>query len=166
MKTIYLSAKMKYLSKRCAYKKVESKKITMSKLYNFLLFIMKNRFRFLLGLSFFYFQCVFNLNAQTPIYAGASTNVGLSSTSGTVNKPGGTVAGDLLIAVFSLEKGSAVNLTFSGWTKLTEQNNGTDVGLESYYKIAGTSEPSSYSFTFSTSGNWCASLSRITGAHP
>ncbi|PCI93680.1 MAG: hypothetical protein COB15_15995, partial [Flavobacteriales bacterium] len=127
---------------------------------------MKNRFRFLLGLSFFYFQCVFNLNAQTPIYAGASTNVGLSSTSGIVNKPGGTVAGDLLIAVFSLEKGSDVNLTFTGWTKLTEQNNGTDVGLESYYKIAGTSEPSSYSFTFSTSGNWCASLSRITGAHP
>lgn len=62
----------------------------------------------------------------------------------TINKPTGTASGDLLIAVI----GGTKSTTPSGWTQLADVDTGSSsVGhAYVYYKIAGGSEPSSYTF--------------------
>ena len=63
----------------------------------------------------------------------------------TINKPAGVQAGDLLI--FSASTGEDNNTwsTLSGWTELKDPNTPPNHVVAA--KIAGSSEPSSYSFT-------------------
>ncbi|MER5420321.1 hypothetical protein [Streptosporangium roseum] len=80
---------------------------------------------------------------------------GASSGTLTVNKPAGVVAGDILIARASDSGGTLANLgTPTGgdtWQLLTSRD---DTGLKSklFWKVAGSSEPSSYAFSFRTFG--------------
>lgn len=90
------------------------------------------------------------------------------NTSPSIARPSGVEAGDLLVVAFILEKGSGVNISggLTGWNQILITNNGSDFGMHSYYKIAGSSEPANYSFTLSTSGKWIVTMSRISGADP
>lgn len=84
--------------------------------------------------------------------------IGLSSKQNTnnsstlvINKPAGTQQGDLMI-VFMCEEGS--NYTFTGdtgWTEIADQ--GSRPNLRIAYKVAGASEPSSYTFTSSNNNH-------------
>lgn len=74
------------------------------------------------------------------------------STSRSINKPTGTVEGDLLVATFAGMDGgffgSADDLTPpSGWTTVSELLVSTTDIIGMYYKIAGASEPTSYTWT-------------------
>jgi len=72
-----------------------------------------------------------------------------TSTTLTVNKP--TVAtGDLMIASIAVHGGTeaAVISAPSGWTLIASTTNDTNIALLSYYKYAGASEPSDYSWQF------------------
>jgi len=103
---------------------------------------------------------------------------GYTSTTGdannfTINKPTSTAAGDLLIVAISIEKGTEVtSLSFGGsinWI-LLESSGSTDFGMRTYYRFAGASEPTTYSFTFKKgSGNlsskYSASITRFTGVN-
>ena len=91
----------------------------------------------------------------------------------TITKPSGTVEGDLLICyVLSFGWGNFPTITtLSGWTKLIERTtdkyySGNCVGAI-YYKKAGASEPSSYTWVNGGSGNtyFNCLMMRITGAH-
>lgn len=70
----------------------------------------------------------------------------------TISKPTGTTSGDLLIAVIGGTKSS----TPSGWTQLSDvDSGGSSTGhVYVYYKIAGGSEPSSYTFNQSGSSSF------------
>lgn len=64
----------------------------------------------------------------------------------TVNKPTGTTEGDLLFAFIGGTRSGSVP---SGWTQLLSEAQGTSTGtVYLYYKFAGASEPSSYTFNF------------------
>src|SRR2546426_7243773 len=93
-------------------------------------------------------------------YNGASTGGGANKCGSgglntlTIGKPAGVVSGDLLVAAISVR--SANPSTPSGWTLVWCGNSGSSTGgttcpasstvsLAVYWKVAGTSEPSTYS---------------------
>ena len=68
----------------------------------------------------------------------------------TLTKPAGTQTGDLLVAVVAHGAGSRRSMTPpSGWTTVanTDRSNGKEVRIHAWYRVAGSSEPSSYAFT-------------------
>lgn len=65
-----------------------------------------------------------------------------------INKPTGTVEGDLMIAVLNGTQGASdANFASTGWAILYAFDNGTDSSQAVLYKVAGASEGSSYTFT-------------------
>jgi hypothetical protein len=87
----------------------------------------------------------------------ATTNNG-SGTSLTLAKPTGVVAGDVMIANIALRGGTATQFpTLSGWTNVTTpvdfEGGGAHHRCALLYKVAGASEPSSYTFTWPHSAN-------------
>lgn len=74
-----------------------------------------------------------------------------SSSSGTCNKPTNTAENDIMFAWIGLRNtyGYVINSVPSGWTLLGSQTANSDK-YYLYYKVAGSSEPSSY--TWGTSG--------------
>lgn len=83
--------------------------------------------------------------------ASASTQTPSSGTTLTINKPTGTVDGDLMIAFMLLTSGSILTWTGdTGWTEVADQNQ--KPSLRVAYKIA-SSEGSSYTFTASNTFN-------------
>lgn len=61
-----------------------------------------------------------------------------------VNKPTGTADGDLMVALMSAN-GTTSWSGATGWTEIADQ--AADAALRVAYKVAGASEPSSYTFT-------------------
>ena len=91
------------------------------------------------------------LQRNTTIFSG-----GLSSPYNMVlNKPSGTVEGDMMVAWVCGDSSARKNVTPpSGWSVIYNQSS-PDLGGSAqqfgYYKVATASEPSSYTFTFSGS---------------
>ncbi len=84
--------------------------------------------------------------------ASASTQNTATGATLVVNKPSGTLQGDLMVAVMAGGTGSTTTWTGdTGWTEVADLN--TKPSLRLAYKVAGSSEPSSYTFTASGSGN-------------
>lgn len=71
----------------------------------------------------------------------------------TINKPTGTVEGDMLIAILGINGIAATNYALSGWTSLADANDGNNYGIKIFWKIAGASEGASYGFSISTPPN-------------
>jgi len=84
------------------------------------------------------------------------------ATSIIVNKPTGTIEGDLLVAIMSTDGGALTLGAPDGWTAITN-NIGTTHTSRSWYKIAGASEPTSYTFTVSASESIVCGILRISG---
>lgn len=83
-----------------------------------------------------------------------ASQVGFDGTAGTtlvINKPTGTLEGDLMVAVMGCTGTSTKDWTgATGWTEAADQGGGAPY-LRVAYKVAGASEPSSYTFTVSVS---------------
>jgi hypothetical protein len=78
-----------------------------------------------------------------------SISVGKRSTDGftvTVNKPTGTVEGDLLIAFIAKDDDDAITGVPTGWTLIVGQAAQYQARFNCYYKIATASEPDSYTW--------------------
>jgi hypothetical protein len=71
-----------------------------------------------------------------------------ASTTLTVPKPAGVVAGDVLVSCVSLNGGTAA--TPAGWTSLASVTTLANPKVYGYYKVATASEPTSYSWTTSS----------------
>jgi len=81
------------------------------------------------------------------------------------NRPAGTVQGDLLIAVMVTD-GDGENLTgLGGWAAITG-NIGSNHTSRSWYRIAGASEPATYTFTVGSSEQITLGILRISGHDP
>ncbi|UCH32324.1 MAG: DUF2341 domain-containing protein, partial [Candidatus Bathyarchaeota archaeon] len=98
-----------------------------------------------------------------------------SATSGTiaqVNKPIGTEEDDFMIALLvstigADTDGSTMSSAPSGWTS---EHNYTQTATSGqhvyiYWKVAGTSEPSSYNWTWTSSCGWVAQISTFRGVN-
>lgn len=97
-----------------------------------------------------------------PISATASAtaeNVGVllalrAAASLTINKPAGTVAGDVMIAAVASTPSSIAITPPSGWTLIQSQQQSANTSsvLSTYYRVAGAAEPASYTWLL-TSGH-------------
>ncbi len=86
----------------------------------------------------------------TPTVRAVSSAVAAhASASITITKPSGTTQGDLLLAIVGNQTGLYRSLAPpAGWTLVpnTDYSDGNAVRSHAWYKFAGTSEPSSYTF--------------------
>jgi len=84
----------------------------------------------------------------------------LSTTSIVLSKPSGTVSGDRLVAMFAVNRDNKPMVTVPGGFSLHK----ADYTIESvaiYSKVAGSSEPSSYTFTVTNYAYWAASMTTL-----
>ena len=102
--------------------------------------------------AIFLVLCLIN-TAQAVVTFRSSNSTGQTNGSPiTVNKPAGTVSGDVMLAsVAVVPNTAAVNTPPAGWTLLlsTNQTSTNTSRLYTYYKVAGAAEPASYSWTLS-----------------
>jgi hypothetical protein len=70
-----------------------------------------------------------------------------------MNRPSGTTADDVMIAAIAVRPETGTITAPSGWTLIRRTNNANlnENSLALYYKVAGSSEPSNYTWSFSTS---------------
>ncbi|MGA9349661.1 MAG: GEVED domain-containing protein, partial [Anaerolineae bacterium] len=102
--------------------------------------------------------------AAAPSYQEQATaSLGSDGTSLTINKPTGTVQGDLLLAAISVDGTPNISPPDTTWTTIRERNSGSQVRLEVYYKVAGSSEPDSYRFTWSGGQQAAGAILRYSG---
>src|SRR5438270_4752279 len=99
-------------------------------------------------------------DAAITFRASSSANAS-SATSVSVPAPAGLISGD--VEVVSVVAGSGtVTITASGWTLIRSTNKGGFI--ESlYWKAAGSSEPSSYTFSVSAATNLTAGIDDFSG---
>ena len=101
-----------------------------------------------------------------PAVVNYETAVGNGNSSpAIVSLPAGTSSGDLLVVGLVYEKGTGTTVyPPSGWTLIRTENKANQLGLATYFKIAGGSEPTTYVFDLSNSPKWSIGISRIVGA--
>lgn len=91
-------------------------------------------------------------------------NSGLVTTN-VVNAPSGLSLNDVMIAIVAIQSNSTTITPPSGWTTLTEAAHSTDnIQSSIYWKIATASEPSDYTFGFSTAVESGAVILKYNGA--
>lgn len=87
-----------------------------------------------------------------------------------IDKPAGTVQGDLMLTYVNSFTGAAAPTAPSGWTMIRLVNGGSGVlGLSAWYKIATGSEPASYTWNVGTSSVWnvaCSTYRGVDGDNP
>lgn len=82
----------------------------------------------------------------------------------TIAKPDLVAEGDLLLAGIAVDGGSPATITPpSGWSLIARTDNDTNVGIESYQKIAGTLEPTSYTWTITPQSRAVGGITRYSG---
>jgi hypothetical protein len=83
---------------------------------------------------------------------GTATSATSTNTNLTINKPTGVVSGDVMIVNITSNNGGTPSL--SGWNSLgTGIFNGSNLRATVLYKVAGGSEPSSYTFALGAGAN-------------
>jgi hypothetical protein len=97
-----------------------------------------------------------------------STVVNATGTSSiTVAAPAGTAAGDVLISCLALNGGSVASTGVPpGWSRIAAVTTIANPHVFGYYKLAGTGEPSSYSWTLTGSVMNGAGIARYSGVNP
>lgn len=98
------------------------------------------------------------------VVESSASNTATASTSLTITKPSGTVSGDVLVAFVNMVRSSAINTPPSGWT--TIEASGAYAYSHVYWKVAGASEPSSYTWDEGVSTNWAGVIFRLSGVDP
>lgn len=89
----------------------------------------------------------------------------LNLTQLTIPRPQDVVAGDILIANVVINGGGpALSIVAPpGWTLIIRTDNDTNSAIAAYWKMAGTAEPASYSWTISPQVDAAGGISRYQG---
>ena len=79
--------------------------------------------------------------------------------------PTGRTAGDVLVASFTADKNPTATVP-AGWTAITNGLNiGSGARVFAYYRVAGSSDPATYTWTLSTAVKWGGGISAYTGVN-
>jgi len=90
---------------------------------------------------------------------------GSGNTSTAINTPPGTSAGDLLIAVVVVDGNDPISAP-GGWNEISMGVSGNRVAVGVWWKVAGSSEPTSHAFTWSDTEQSFGWIMRFTGHDP
>jgi hypothetical protein len=91
----------------------------------------------------------------------AATSANINDKQLLIAKPPGTTAGMVMIAAIANETNHTASLT--GWTSLGHSTNA--LTLDMFYRVAGSSEPASYTFAVSGSGRISGGIITVQGAN-
>jgi type IV pilus modification protein PilV len=78
-------------------------------------------------------------------FVGASSNAVDGATGLTISRPAGVVAGHVMVAAFAIQGKPGVRVP-TGWTLIRETLGKNSYEQATYFKVAGSSEPASYTF--------------------
>lgn len=104
------------------------------------------------------------VEAAVAVRGAAATAGAADTTSLTIAKPTGTLESDVMVAVISLSSSQTIT-TPAGWTLILTGTNGTAVQVSTYYKVAGPSEPSNYTFSWAASTQAAGGMLSYDGVH-
>lgn len=111
---------------------------------------LKQLFFALLGFSLIWQQFIFvqpvEAAAITFINSASNNETSGSSTTITINKPTNTARGDVMVATI-VDSAAGSTITSSGWTLIRKSNHTNGPSITSFYKVAGASEPTNYTFS-------------------
>ena len=97
--------------------------------------------------------------ALTVSYRGQSVASGVGLGTLTIQRPVGTVAGDVLLArISNRNHATAVVTPPSGWVSLRSDQSASQLKSWVFYKVAGASEPGSYGFAIDQTSNMAGSV--------
>jgi len=106
----------------------------------------------------------------TITYVNVADAYGTSGTLVVINKPSGTTQNDfmiaLLVSTISNGDGTSMSAPPTGWMLLNDYIQDTYYSGQHvyvYYKVAGASEPSSYTWLWSSSCGWVAQITTFRG---
>jgi hypothetical protein len=102
--------------------------------------------------------------ANIVLEATSTTVNATATTSVTIAKPAGTVAGDLLVACLALNGGSVAGAgATAGWSPIAAVTSITNPHVFGYYKLAGSAEPADYTWTLNSSVQNGSGIGRYSG---
>ncbi|MFB0515655.1 MAG: Calx-beta domain-containing protein [Candidatus Neomarinimicrobiota bacterium] len=81
-----------------------------------------------------------------------------------INKPIGTAENDLLIGVIATDASETIFPPSPDWTQIQQHRNGATLGI--WWKVAGSSEPGAYTFSWATPEQAVGAVLRYSGADP
>lgn len=120
----------------------------------------------LLNPLFSFKKLVSNVQAATISFVGSqSVNNGSGATTLTISTPIGTVNGNVLVAQVVVGGATTVITPPAGWTLIRRDNTGSAVGDALYYKVAGSAEPGSYTWTFNSSQKAAGGIAEYSGVN-
>jgi len=158
LKTADSKLKLKYERNADRMRKVQSE-LTMMNLKPLMIMFLPMIIFFIVLSGFYSFQTGITYIA----YAEATD--GDSVTTMLINKPPGTIKDDLMIALMvstigSDNNGTSISSTPSGWTNEHEYIHNAISGqhVYIYWKIAGDSEPSNYTWTWTDNCSWIGQI--------
>src|SRR6187200_2816128 len=96
-------------------------------------------------------------------HRNTQTGTATGATSVSVTKPTGVQANDLLVAHVMVTGNVTASIAGSGWTAITSGTAANQATQASFYRIAGGSEPASYSFTWTGSQAAAATVTAYYG---
>jgi hypothetical protein len=106
---------------------------------------------------------------QVPSQASGS-NAGSGASSLVVDRPANVVAGDLLLAQVTFEKGTEIDIVIEeivpsspGWTLVQRDNHLANLGQAIFRRVATASEPASYTWGFKKATDGSIMLPRASG---
>lgn len=94
----------------------------------------------------------------------AQSYSGTGGTTLTINKPSGTVEGDLMVAIVDINGNITFSAEPSGWTRKQLDTVSTLGTFAIYYKVAGASEGSSYSWTWTGTQRYGGAIATFSGS--
>ena len=105
------------------------------------------------------------LEAAIAFRAAASRDQNGSAASITINVPAGTVKGDVMVALISVRPYTATITAPAAFSPLTRvnQTTGTTSSLAVYTRVASSSEPASYTWTFSANTGNAGGIMAFSG---
>jgi len=118
---------------------------------------------FILGVIAIGISNIGSIYADPAFRASASANNGSGSTSLTVNAPSGTQSGDVMVAHIVVQTSGNSIAAPSGWHMIKRQDTSSNIATATYYKVAGSSEPTSYTWNFGTSGEASGGIASYSG---
>ncbi len=106
------------------------------------------------------------ISAQPSFESFATSETGGNGTYDLNAKPSGIIEGDLLISVACYESGSSQSVSSpAGWTLIAKTDNGSNIGITTFYKVVDAMDVAAATFTFSLTEDkkWTLGISRISG---
>lgn len=85
----------------------------------------------------------------TIAFRGSSTASTKSANALTVERPAGVQAGDVMLAAIDVSGAPSSATPPSGWAMFRQDQSGSELGQYVYWKVAGASEPATYTWGFS-----------------